>query len=212
MEDEDHHHKGNRRYRDHNDEETFGKLKFTMPKFTDSNDPKEYLSWDLKVDKIFCMHNYSDEKMVAMASLEFDDYANLWWEQIQVTRDARQEPPITTWINMKDHMISHFVPSHFTHDLFNKLQSLSQGTKTVEEYFKQMEINMIRANIEEHDEQTMAHFFIGLNHPIKRIIDLQKYNNMVELVHIVTKAELQVQEDIKYKIPRRTLPKNKLQP
>src|SRR3954469_6874145 len=65
-----------------------------------------------------------------------------------------------------------------------------------------MELNMIRANIEERDEQTMAHFLNGLNHPIKRITEFQKYNNMVELVHIATKAKHQVQEDIKYNKPK----------
>src|SRR3954466_13973936 len=65
-----------------------------------------------------------------------------------------------------------------------------------------MELNMIRANIEERDEQTMARFLNGLNHPIKRITEFQKYNNMVELVHIATKAERQVQEDIKYRKPK----------
>jgi len=100
-----------------------------MPKFTGSNDPEEYLSWALKVDKIFRMHNYSNEKMVAMASLEFDDYANLWWEQVPVARDARQEPPITTWHDMKAHMRSCFVPAHYTRDLFNNLQALRQGQR-----------------------------------------------------------------------------------
>ena len=173
-----------------------------MPKFTGSNEPEEYLSWELKVDKIFRMHNYSNEKMMAMASLEFDEYANLWWEQVQLAREAKEEPPISTWQDMKAHMRSRFVPSHYTRDLFNKLQTLSQGTKTVEEYFKQMELNMIRANIEERDEQTMARFLNGLNHPIKRITEFQKYNNMVELVHIASKAERQVQEDIKYNKPK----------
>ena len=40
-----------------------------MPKFNGSNDPEEYLSWALKVDKIFCLHNYEEEKKIAMASL-----------------------------------------------------------------------------------------------------------------------------------------------
>src|SRR4051812_18845739 len=103
---------------------------------------------------------------------------------------------------MKAHMRSRFVPSHYTRDLFNKLQTLSQGTKTVEEYFKQMELNMICANIKEHDEQTMARFLNGLNHQIKRITEFQKYKNMVELVHLATKDERQVQEDIKYNKPK----------
>jgi hypothetical protein len=36
----------------------------------------------LKVDKIFRLHNYSKEKNMAMAALEFDDYALIWWEQM----------------------------------------------------------------------------------------------------------------------------------
>ena len=40
-----------------------------MPKFNGSNDPEEYLSWALKVDKIFRLHNYEEDKKIAMASL-----------------------------------------------------------------------------------------------------------------------------------------------
>src|SRR4051812_4733071 len=123
--DDDRQNHGNRRNRNRNGEETFGKLKFTMPKFTGSNEPEEYLSWELKVDKIFRMHNYCNEKMMAMASLEFDEYANLWWEQVQLAREAKEEPPIATWQDMKAHMRSLFVPSHYTRDLFNKLQTRS---------------------------------------------------------------------------------------
>ena len=53
-----------------------------MPKFSGSNDPEEYLSWALKVDKIFGLHNYEEEKKIAMASLEFQDYVLIWWEQV----------------------------------------------------------------------------------------------------------------------------------
>lgn len=46
------------------------------------NDPEEYLSWALKVDKIFRLHNYEEEKKIAMASLEFQHYVLIWWEQV----------------------------------------------------------------------------------------------------------------------------------
>ena len=52
-----------------------------MPKFNGSNDPEEYLSWALKVDKIFHLHNYDEEKKIAMASLEFQDYVLIWWNK-----------------------------------------------------------------------------------------------------------------------------------
>jgi hypothetical protein len=63
-------------------EEKFGKLKFSMPKFEGTSDPDAYLTWELKVDKIFRVHNYSEEKKVHMAALDFDGYAFIWWEQI----------------------------------------------------------------------------------------------------------------------------------
>ena len=49
-----------------------------------------------------------------------------------------------------------------------------------------------------NDEQTMARFLNGLNHPMKNIADFQPYSNLIELVHQATKAERQVQYDLKY--------------
>ena len=99
---------------------------------------------------------------------------------------------------MKDVMRARFVPTHYTCDLFKKLQLLKQGTKMVEEYYQGMEIAMIWSNVKEDDEQTMARFLNGLNHPIKQIANFQPYSNLLELVHQATKAERQVQDDFKY--------------
>src|SRR4051812_28527762 len=99
---------------------------------------------------------------------------------------------------MKDVMRALFVPNYYNHNLFKKVHLLKQGTKSVEEYYKEMEIAMIRANVTEDDEQTMARFLNGLNHPIKKTADFQPYSNLIELVHQATKAERQVQDDFKY--------------
>ncbi|KAK1681414.1 hypothetical protein QYE76_042262 [Lolium multiflorum] len=173
-------------------------LKPQEMKATGEDDAEAYLSWALKVDKIFRIHNYSGAKKMAMASLEFEDYANTWWEQVLTLREEKGEPTIDTWEEMKEEMQARFVPTHYMTDLFNKLQKLKQGTKTVEEFFKEMELTMMRANIQESENQTIARFFNGLNYPIKRIVEFQPYSNMVELVHQASKAERQVNEDLKY--------------
>ena len=97
-------------------------------------------------------------------------------------------------------MRARFVPTYYRWDLLKKLQLLKQGAKTVEEYYQEMgiAIAMIRANVKEEDEQTMARFLNGLNHPIKKITDFQPYSNLIELVHQATKAKRQVQDDFKY--------------
>ena len=57
-------------------------------------------------------------------------------------------------------------------NLYLNLHSLTQGSKSVENYQKEMEIAMIRANVEEDREDTMARFLIGLNKEIANVVEL----------------------------------------
>ena len=76
------------------------------------------------MDKIFLLHNYTEEKKLPMTSLKFDGYSLIWWEQLLRDREEDGEPPITTWEEMKDEMRIRFVPKHYRRDLFDKLQNL----------------------------------------------------------------------------------------
>jgi hypothetical protein len=46
---------------------------------------------------------------------------------------------------------------------------------TVDDYYKEMEIALIRANVEEDREATMARFLNGLNRDIANVVELQHY-------------------------------------
>jgi hypothetical protein len=59
-------------------------------------------------------------------------------------------------MEMKYLMKRRFVPNHYYRELYQRLQSLSQGTKNVDEYFKEMELARIQANIGEDKEATMT--------------------------------------------------------
>ena len=71
---------------------------------------------------------------------------------------------------MKVAIRKRFIPNHYYHDLHNILEGLIQGSKSVNEYYKEMEIAMIRVNVEEDCEATMARFLNGLNHDIATIL------------------------------------------
>ena len=90
---------------------------------------------------------------------------------------------------MKSVMRKRFVPNHYYYELYNKLQGLVQGSKSVDEYYKKMEVAMIRTNIEEDRESTMAQFFNGLNPNIANIVELQHYVEMEDLLHMALKVE-----------------------
>jgi hypothetical protein len=64
---------------------------------------------------------------------------------------------------MKEFMRRRFVPEHYKRDMYNKLQPLTQGNMSFDEYYKELELLMIRTGTTEDPEATMAHFFNGLN-------------------------------------------------
>jgi hypothetical protein len=73
-----------------------------------------------------------------------------------------------------------------------KLQGLNQGSRSVDEYFKEMEIAMIRANVIEDREATMARFLNGLNRDIANVVELQHCVELEDMVHMATKVERQI--------------------
>jgi len=166
-----------------------GSIKLKIPSFQGKNDPEAYLEWEKKVELVFDCHNYSEEKKVKLAAVEFTDYAIIWWDQLVLSRRRNRERPINTWEEMKAIMRRRFVPSHYYRELHQRLQSLIQGSRSVEDYHKEMEIIMIRANIEEEREATMARFLHGLNQDIANVVDLQHYVELEDMVHMAMKVE-----------------------
>ena len=73
---------------------------------------------------------------------------------------------------MKKVMRKRYVPTSYNRTMRQKLQRLSQGSLTMEEYYKEMEMALVRANIEEETEGTMAHFLNGLNPNIRDVVEL----------------------------------------
>jgi hypothetical protein len=144
------------------------------------------------VELIFECHNYSEDKKVKLVAIEFTDYAMVWWDQLVMNRRRNHERPIETWEEMKAIMRRRFVPSHYYRELYQKLQSLTLGYKSVDDYNKEMEIAMIRANVDEDREATMARFFNGLNRDIANMVELQHYMELEDMVHMAIKVEWQL--------------------
>ncbi|KAJ4724909.1 Mutant gag-pol polyprotein [Melia azedarach] len=145
-----------------------------------------------RLKHVFECHNYSEEKKVKLVAVEFIDYASIWWDQLVINRRRNGEKPIRSWEEMKWVMRKRFIPSHYYRDLHRKMQGLVQGSMSVEDYYKEIEIAMIRANIEENREATMARFISDLNKEIADVVDLQHYVEMEELLHIAIKVEKQI--------------------
>jgi hypothetical protein len=68
-----------------------GKPKFSIPRFDGKGDVEDYLTRELRIETLWCLHAYAEDKKVKLASLEFDGYALRWWDNlIRQRRGARE--------------------------------------------------------------------------------------------------------------------------
>ena len=92
-----------------------------IPTFKGTCDSEVYLEWEMKVEKVFACYNYNEEKKIKLASMEFEGYALVRWNQVRSDVERMRWPLINNWQDMKRVLRERFVPSYYGKDLHNKL-------------------------------------------------------------------------------------------
>ncbi|RDX96727.1 hypothetical protein CR513_20577, partial [Mucuna pruriens] len=131
--------------------------------------------WERKVEHVFYCHNYSEEKK-------------------DIEMDKR---PIHMWEDMKSVMRRRFISNHYHRDLCRKLQCLTQGSISVQNYYDEMKLAMTRANVKKGCEVTMATFIGGLKKEIANVVELQHYMEIGDLLHKAIQVERQLKSNWK---------------
>nr|XP_027071936.1 uncharacterized protein LOC113696750 [Coffea arabica] len=169
--------------------DVFKGIKMQIPEFKGRSDPETFLEWLSKIEMVFSCQNYTEVQKVQLATMEFTEYAVVWWDQIKKSRRRNGLPELIPWPELRAMMHTRFVPGHYTRDLYHRLQTLVQGNRSVDEYHKEMEILMLRADVQEDPEATMARFLSGLRPDIAERVELQHYMELHELVDKAIKVE-----------------------
>ena len=141
---------------------------------------------------IFDIHRYFKEKKVKLVVVKFTDYAMVWWERLVVERRRIRERLVSMWEELKTIMKKMYVPKHYNRELFNCLQMITHYNKSVEEYQKELEVAMIKVNVNEDEEVTMFRFLNALNRDIANVMELQSHVELEDLVHLAIKDEGQL--------------------
>ncbi|KAK1627101.1 hypothetical protein QYE76_001416 [Lolium multiflorum] len=163
-------------------------------------DVEEYLTWELKIEKLWRLHDYTEDRKVKLASSEFDGYALRWWDGVTRARQEDNELPVLTWREVKAIMQALFVPTNYLRSIFDKMTLLRQGSKTVDTYFMDMEMLMQRGCVRESLQMTMQCFLHGLKYDIiKGIVRHHIYTTMNELLHHAREVEAHLAEEAQIK-------------
>ena len=69
---------------------------------------------------------------------------------------------------------------------------LKQGKRSVDEYYKEMELLLVRTRIREDPESKMARFLGGLNEEIACFVEMFPYHTLQDLVDQVMHTERKI--------------------
>ena len=163
--------------------EGLGGVKHKIPTFDGKNDPDALLEWERKIELVFDCQNFPEMKKVRLAAAEFVGYAINRYDQVVTHRRRNGGPPISTWDDLSTMIRRRFVPRHYHRELHQRLRRLLQGTKSVEDYHQEMEVLMLKADVDEPLDATMARFLSGLNRDIQDRMELQEYASMEQMLH-----------------------------
>ncbi|VFQ82894.1 unnamed protein product [Cuscuta campestris] len=172
-------------------------FKVDVPTFEGKNEPDEFLEWLETVERVFDFKEVSDEKKVKIVALKFRKYASTWWTNTCTKRRRNHKEPVAMWAKMKSLLKKKFLPAEYVHENFAKLQTLKQGSKSVEEYTREFEELLLRCDLQEDDEQTFVRYLFSLNLQIANTVELQSYESLEELTKLALKELYKEDEDFK---------------
>ena len=76
-------------------DDSFGNLKLKIPPFQGKADLDAYIEWEQKMDALFKLQRFSEERKVRLAATEFERYAITWWQNLSSIR-RRSDESITS--------------------------------------------------------------------------------------------------------------------
>ena len=87
-------------------------------------------------------------------------------------REREGRNPIKSWEKMRRKLTRKFLPDHYHQDNFIKFHNLRQKSMIVEEYTMEFEQLMMKCDVREKEEQTIARYLRGLNFEIAKVVQL----------------------------------------
>ena len=147
-------------------------FKIEIPEFHGSQIADDLLDWIATVDEILEFKQIPRERCVPMLAMRFRGRATAWWTQLKTSRLRLEKPKIETWDKLKKHMKKTFLPYNYDQLLFQRLQNLRQGSRTVEEYATEFFLLLNRIDLRDSDRQLVARFIGGLRQQIQHTLNM----------------------------------------
>ena len=150
-----------------------------------------FLDWLYTVDRVFDYKELSDERKVKLVAIKLRGYASLWWENLKKERDRLGKDRIRSWEKMKKELKKRFLTENYKQEIFLKFYNFKQGALSIEDYTREFEYLMLRCDMVEPEEQTIARYLGGMKDEICNIVRLQPFWTFTDVRKLPINVEKQ---------------------
>jgi len=146
------------------------------------------------MNKYFKIFSYTEPRKVDIAVGNFKGTAANWWRELERNMATFALPEVLTWEQLTRSMDTAFISVTYDRDVKIKLQQLTQGSRSVAEYFNELNNLSFKAKITEDDNAKQARFLFGLKQSIRHQLSLFNFPNVFELFQKAVIVEEQMVE------------------
>src|SRR5574338_1260715 len=147
-------------------------MKTEIPEFKGGMQAEEFLDWLADVEEIFDFKEVPEDRKVKLVATRVRGRDMAWWQQTKLTREGMGKSKIVVWEKIKKLMKAMFLPYNYQSLMYQRLQNLRQGTKTVADYADEFYQLIARNDIMETEEQLTARFVGGLRTQIQDMVNM----------------------------------------
>ncbi|XP_022019723.1 uncharacterized protein LOC110919773 [Helianthus annuus] len=148
-------------------------IRVDIPEFDGSSlNPEGFIDWLATVEEVFEYKEVPENKRVALIATRLRGRASAWWQQLKLTRNRLGKSRIVTWTKMKKCLRCNFLPHNFQRLMYQRLQNLKQGAKSVDDYTTEFYQLIARNDIQEPEEQLVSRYIGGLRVQIMESVNL----------------------------------------
>lgn len=145
-----------------------------IPEFLGTLNHEDFIDWLNMVEEILDFRQVPDDMRVSLVVTRFKGRAMAWWQQLKESRRQANKERINTWARFTKHMRRNFLPYNYERTLYNKLQNLRQGNRSVEDYASDFFHMSSRIATPETEQQLISRFIGGLKAQLQNA--LQQFN------------------------------------
>jgi len=167
-------------------------VKVDILEFEGRLQPNDFIYWLCTVERVLELKDVPDDKLVKLVAIKLKKHASIWWENLKRQREREGRNKIKTWDKMRRELTRKFLLEYYSQEVFIEFHNSKQNSLTIEEYTMEFEELLMKCNIQEPEEQTVARYLGRLSEEIANVVQLQPFWTLNDVIRLALKVKKQM--------------------